>query len=284
MKIAITWSDSFIAPYIIEMLGPAAVVIPNEILNDQTALDAMLTPCSALIHINSWTTLGTDRDDDVAYRAMREEARPILDAVDRHGGLHMIILGTLRVYPKWDPAYGQHPFYDWNSSLDPQDAAAGGQLWMEETAMERAQAERPVSILRVSNVQGIPLNGPPGNGILHRWAEDCNIGFGVTVPGDGTLVKDLIHIHDLLRVIDATIRNPPPTRESMAIGSGQGIMMNDLADLYRMKVNCDVLTGGETEGEVFGVVDGRDMEDRFGFRPQTNIEQMIDEAFSVLNN
>ena len=128
------------------------------------------------------------------------------------------------------------------------------------------------------------LNGPPGNGILHRWAEDCNIGFGVTVPGDGTLVKDLIHIHDLLRVIDATIRNPPPTRESMAIGSGQGIMMNDLADLYRMKVNCDVLTGGETEGEVFGVVDGRDMEDRFGFRPQTNIEQMIDEAFSVLNN
>jgi nucleoside-diphosphate-sugar epimerase len=155
---------------------------------------------------------------------------------------------------------------------------------MEETAMERAQAERPVSILRVSNVQGIPLNGPPGNGILHRWAEDCNIGFGVTVPGDGTLVKDLIHIHDLLRVIDATIRNPPPTRESMAIGSGQGIMMNDLADLYRMKVNCDVLTGGETEGEVFGVVDGRDMEDRFGFRPQTNIEQMIDEAFSVLNN
>ena len=109
-------------------------------------------------------------------------------------------------------------------------------------------------------------------------------GFGVTVPGDGTLVKDLIHIHDLLRVIDATIRNPPPTRESMAIGSGHGIMMNDLADLYRMKVNCDVLTGGETEGEVFGVVDGRDMEDRFGFRPQTNIEQMIDEAFSVLNN
>ena len=50
MKIAITWSDSFIAPYIIEMLGPAAVVIPNEILNDQTALDAMLTPCSIDTH------------------------------------------------------------------------------------------------------------------------------------------------------------------------------------------------------------------------------------------
>ena len=264
------------------MLGPAAVVIPNEILGDQTALDAILTPCSALIHINSWTTLGKDRDDDIAYRAMREEARPILDAVDRHGGLHMIILGTLRVYPQWDPAYGSHPFYDWNSSLDPQDAAAVGQLWMEETAMERAQAERPVSILRVSNVQGVPLNGPPGNGILHRWAEDCNIGFGVTVPGDGTGVKDFIHIHDLLRVVDATIRNPPPTRESMAIGSGSGMMMNNLADLYRDKVNCDVLTGGGIEGEVFGVVDGRDMEDRFGFRPQTRIEEMIDEAFSVL--
>ena len=102
MKIAITWSDSFIAPYIVEMLGPSAVVVPNEILGDQMALDAMLTPCSALIHINSWTTMGADRDDDVAYRAMREKARPVLDAVDRHGGLHMIILGTLRVYPQWD--------------------------------------------------------------------------------------------------------------------------------------------------------------------------------------
>ncbi|MFQ3360100.1 MAG: hypothetical protein ACI9SZ_000613, partial [Candidatus Thalassarchaeaceae archaeon] len=158
MKIAITWPDPFIAPHIQQMLGPAAVVITDDILKDKNALDAILTPCNALIHINSWLKESSaDRNDDAAFRAMREEARPILDAVDRHGSLHMIILGTLRVYPKWNPEYKMHPFYDWNSSLDPQDAAASGQLWMEETALERAQPERPVSILRVSNVQGVPI-------------------------------------------------------------------------------------------------------------------------------
>jgi len=285
MKIAITWPDSFISPHIEQMLGPAAVVITEDILKDQSKLDVTLTPCSALIHINSWIkNSSSDRNDDSAYRAMREEARPILDAVDRHGSLHMIILGTLRVYPEWNPEYTIHPFYDWNSSLDPRDSAASGQLWMEETAMERAQAERPVSILRVSNVQGIPVTGPPGNGILHRWAEDCKIGFGISMPGDGSGVKDFIHIQDLLQIISAVIRDPPPTRESMAIGSGAGITMTELSEIYRSKVNCDVLTGGEDKGEVFGVVDGRDMEDRFGFRPQVSIEEMIDESLGIMGN
>jgi len=283
MKIAITWSDSFVAPHIVEMLGPAAVVITEDVLKDKMALDAMLTPCNVLIHINSWTQNSeSDRNNATTMMEMRESARPILDAVDRHGSLHMIILGTLRVYPTWDPAYGLHPFYDWNSGVEPQDKSAEGQLWMEENAMERAEAERPVSILRVSNVQGIPLKGASGNGILHRWAEDCEIGYGISLPGDGTGVKDFIHIQDLLQVIGAVINDPPPTRESMAIGSGGGITMNDLAEMYRNKVNCDVLTGRDEKGEVFGVVDGRDMEERFGFRPQISIEAMIDEAFSAL--
>ena len=34
MKVAITASDAFVAPYIIDALGDAAVVIPDEILED----------------------------------------------------------------------------------------------------------------------------------------------------------------------------------------------------------------------------------------------------------
>ena len=79
---------------------------------------------------------------------MREQSRPILDAVDRHGELHLIIVGTLRVHPQWEP---DEPYYGYDSTLAPRDTAAEGQLWMEEMALERAQAERPVSIIRASN-------------------------------------------------------------------------------------------------------------------------------------
>ncbi len=278
MTVAISASDAFVAPYIAEMLGASAVVIPDEALHDPTSLDALLTPCSALIHINSRPVdTSVDRDDRGAYISMREESRPILDAVDRHGGLHLIILGTLRVHPQWTPG---EPYYGLESTLAPRDVAAKGQLWMEENALERAEIERPVSIIRASNVQGVPLNGPPGNGLLHRWAEECQIGW-INIPGDGSDVKDFIHVQDLVRVIGAVLDDPPPTRESVAVGSGKGISMADLAAVYQSNTGCDNEFGQNAAGEVFGIVDAWVLEERFGFRPQISLEEMIGEAFET---
>jgi len=278
MKVAISASDAFVAPYIAEMLGDSAVVVPDEALSDATSLDAMLTPCSALIHINSRpidTSVG--RTDREAYISMREASRPILDAVDRHGGLHLVILGTLRVHPQWNPG---DSYYGLESTLAPRDIAAEGQLWVEENALERAESERPVSIIRASNVQGVPLEGPPGNGLLHRWAEECQIGW-INIPGDGSNPKDFIHVQDLVRVVDAVLSSPPPTRESIAVGSGKGISMEELASIYQQRTGCDPEFGQSAEGEVFGIVDAWVLEERFGFRPQISLEEMIAEAFEA---
>ena len=104
MKVAVSAADGFVAPYIMEMLGDSAVPIPDDKLGDPSALDALLTPCNSLIHINSRPVdTSVARDDRESLVIMREKARPILDAVDRHGSLHMIILGTLRVHPQWEP-------------------------------------------------------------------------------------------------------------------------------------------------------------------------------------
>ena len=53
MKVAVSSADGFVAPYIMEMLGESVVEIPDEKLDDPASLDALLTPCSTLIHINS---------------------------------------------------------------------------------------------------------------------------------------------------------------------------------------------------------------------------------------
>ena len=165
MKVALSSADGFVAPYIAEMLGDSVVAIPDDVLSEPAAIDALLTPCTALIHINSRPVdTSVARDDRGAYVIMREAARPILDAVDRHGSLHLIILGTLRVHPQWEPG---EDYYGFDSTLAPRDVAAEGQLWIEENALERAQPERPVSVIRASNVQGIPLSGPPGLSLIH---------------------------------------------------------------------------------------------------------------------
>lgn len=278
MNIAITASDTFVAPFILEMLGKAAVVIPDEVIKDQLKLDAMLTPCNALIHINSRPVESSfERDDRQTKLEMMNAARPILDAVDRHGSLHLIIIGTLRVHPQWEPG---EPFYGLDSTLAPRDTAAEGQLWMEENALDRANSEKPVSIIRASNVQGVPLSGPPGNGLLHRWANECQMGW-INVPGDGTNPKDFIHVEDLVQVIGGIIQNPPLTREEIAVGSGKGISMNDLANIFQSKTGCEIELNQRDDDEVFGVVDAWVLEERLGFRPRISLDEMIEEAFEA---
>ena len=278
MNVAITASDAFVAPFIVEMLGKSAVIIPDEVISDQLKLDTMLTPCNALIHINSRPVESSfERNDRQTKLEMMNAARPILDAVDRHGSLHLIIIGTLRVHPQWEPG---EPFYGLDSTLAPRDTAAEGQLWMEENALDRAQTERPVSVIRASNVQGVPLSGPPGNGLLHRWANECQMGW-INVPGDGSNPKDFIHVEDLVQVIGGIIQNPPLTREEIAVGSGKGISMHDLANIYQSKTGCEIELNQRDDDEVFGVVDAWVLEERLGFRPRISLEEMIDEAFEA---
>ena len=275
MKVAITSADSFVAPYISEMLGESAVNISDEMVKDQTTLDAMLSPCQALIHINSRpvdTTVARDNRESLII--MREAARPILDAVDRHGSIHLIIIGTLRVHPQWMPG---DDYYGLDTTLAPRDLAAEGQLWMEENALERAEAERPVSVIRASNVQGIPLSGPPGNGILHKWAEESQMGW-INIPGDGSNVKDLVHVEDLVKVVGSILSNPPPTRESFAVGSGKGITMQELGGVFNQKTGCDLELNQSDREEVWGVTDAYFLEYRCGFRPSISLDEMIDEA------
>ena len=278
MNIAITASDTFVAPFIVEMLGKAAIVIPDEVIKDQLKLDAILTPCNALIHINSRPVESSfERDDRQTKLEMMNAARPILDAVDRHGSLHLIIIGTLRVHPQWEPG---EPFYGLDSTLAPRDTAAEGQLWMEENALDWANSEKPVSIIRASNVQGVPLSGPPGNGLLHRWANECQMGW-INVPGDGSNPKDFIHVEDLVQVIGGIIQNPPLTREEIAVGSGKGISMNDLANIFQSKTGCEIELNQRDDDEVFGVVDAWVLEERLGFRPRISLDEMIEEAFEA---
>ena len=193
---------------------------------------------------------------------------------------HMIIIGTLRVHPQWEPG---EDYYGFDSTLSPRDVAAEGQLWIEENAIERAETERPVSVIRASNVQGVPLSGPPGNGILHRWAFESQMGW-INVPGDGSQVKDMVHVQDLVRVVDSVLRDPPPTRESFAVGSGKAIPMSDLAQLFAERTGCEIELNQSDREEVWGVVDAWFLEERCGFRPSISLEEMIEEAFDAANH
>ena len=274
VKVAISGVDDFVQPYLEEALGDALVKIPTEALSESLQLDAYLASCNAVILMNAHPHESGARDDRAALLSMRDAARPILEAVERHGSLHLVLIGTLRVHPQATP---EEPFYSSQTSLAPRDIAAEGQLWVEERALEHAMEESPVSVIRCSNVQGVRPNSNSGNGILHQFAQDSIFGW-LSVPGDGTQVKDFVHIMDVIEVVMHVLQSPPPTRETLCIGSGEPMSMSDVAAIYQERTGCDPQYGNDDSNEVWGAVDAWEIEQRCGFRPSVSPMEMIDEA------
>ena len=275
MKVAISGEDDFVQPYLEAALGDSLVRIPADALKEKMQLDAYLASCDAVILMNAHPAQSGGRDDRAALLTMRDAARPVLEAVERHGSLHLILIGTLRVHPQATP---EDPYYSSQASLAPRDIAAEGQLWVEERAIEHATEESPVSVLRCSNVQGVRLDSDEGNGILHQFARDSIFGW-VSVPGDGTQIKDFVHISDLIEIVMHVLQNRPPTRETLCIGTGEGVTMSDVAAIYQQRTGCDPQYGNDDTYEVWGAVDAWEIEQRCGFRPSITPGEMIDEAF-----
>ena len=104
MRVGISGEDDFVQPYLEAALGDDLVRIPSEALNENIQVDAMLASCDAVVLMNAHPPhSGGGRDDRAALLGMRDAARPILEAVERHGSLHLVLIGTLRVHPQATP-------------------------------------------------------------------------------------------------------------------------------------------------------------------------------------
>ena len=92
-------------------------------------------------------------------------------------------------------------------------------------------------------------------------------------------MKDFVHISDMIEIVMHVLENRPPTRETLCIGTGEGSLMSDIANLYQERTGCDPQYGNDDTHEVWGVVDAWEIEQRCGFRPSVTPAEMIDEAF-----
>ena len=68
---------------------------------------------------------------------------------------------------------------------------------------------------------------------------------------------------------------------SFAVGTGKGITMNELANIYNQKTGASVELNQSSEGEVWGIVDAWFLDHRCGFKPSISLEEMIEEALAA---
>ena len=278
MRVAISGDDGFVAPWLVALLDADVTLFEGATLAEPLRMDAALAACDALIHMNGHPPdLGVGRDDREVLQAMRDNARRVNEAVERHQGLHLILLGSLRVHPAFD---GQ----SWSSdtSLVPRDTTAEGQLWSEERALEHASPTHPVTILRTANVHGVPPGGEgEARGVVHRIVKSAASGW-VAMPGSPEHALDLLHVGELARVISTILDVPPPTRETLAVGTCRPTTMQELAGVIQSAVGGDVQFWDDDSRIVWGWCEADELGPRLGFLPELDLKGLVAEAAAHL--
>mgnify|MGYP006185538987 CR=1 FL=1 len=279
MRVGLSGAEDFIAPWFSEMLGDTLVLIETDDLKVDRKLDAKLAQCTCLIHLNGHPRdAGQDRKDPKIIDEMRDSAKSILNAKNRHQGLHVIMIGSLRVH-----RYEKEERYTSGSALFPRDSAATGQLWAEERALEHASDTHPVSVIRTSNIQGVSVDSGEGRGVIHNFVNQASFGW-IGVPGDGEDFLDPIHITDFINAVMTVVENPPPTRETIALGGGQAVPISEIANTISGRIGCDIQLWDKEENYVLGQVDEWEMKERMKFAPEVSIADMIEEAIQSINS
>jgi nucleoside-diphosphate-sugar epimerase len=277
MRVAISGDEGFIAHYLKEELGDDCQLLTSDIIEDDNMLPAVLASCNTIVHFNGHSPdQNLDRSDHEVLRLIRDKARIILKSVRNHQGVHLILVGSLRVHPN---PRREEEYYSSESPLSPRDIAAEGQLWVEESALEYAMDSHPVSIIRTANVQGISQEDGKGHGVVHHLCRESMFGF-FNVPGTGEEVKDMIHVSDLAKMISFIVQNPPPTREAVAIGRGQGVRMSELAEIVSQATGASPHYNSQPGEEVWGIVDGWEMGQRIQIQPDITVQDIIEEALA----
>ena len=85
-------------------------------------------------------------------------------------------------------------------------------------------------ILRLSNVYGYGLGlGYEWNGVVGRFIQSASESSTIPVYGSGKQRIDMVHIDDACRAISTIVNNNRVRKDRFNIGSGEGILVEDIA-------------------------------------------------------
>lgn len=88
------------------------------------------------------------------------------------------------------------------------------------------------TVLRVSNPYGAGQDGMRGQGVLAAFCKAVKQGKPLQIWGDGTIVRDYIHIDDVCKAMGRVL-NYSGSERIFNIGSGVGASLNQLIDILR---------------------------------------------------
>lgn len=205
-------------------------------LSDTAQIYEALSGIDAVIHLASTTVPATSNMDPVADIQGNLVAMVRLLEVMRKADVRRMVYlssgGTVYGVPQTDPVAETHPLKP-ISSYGIVKIAIENYLFMEHKLHGLQHV-----VLRASNPYG-PRQGHTGiQGIIGTYLWRLARGEQLEVWGDGSVVRDYIHVHDLAGLCHRALLTEACGNYNA--GSGQGASVNDIVTHMRTTVGGDI--------------------------------------------
>jgi UDP-glucose 4-epimerase len=244
--------------------------------------------------------------DTVIHAANTYKPGPALD--NYISDLEQNVIGTLRFYESakasgvrrflflssggtvYGPAHGPSPIAE-TAHCAPISYYGLSKL-TTENYLRRAASTHPNSlcILRIANPFGVNQRANTGQGLIATVIASIQRQEAVRVWGDGTAVRDYVHVDDVAACLDPVIRYQGP-HDTFNIGSGIGRSVTDVINTVGRAMGVEPVINYESSRFVdvpFNVLSVDRAETEFGWAPSDNwglgIEELVRAYSSGLAN
>ena len=256
--IGVTGASGFIGSHLLEQLGGSGFSVNLRELETPDALADYLREqgCRTIVHL-----AGPLPGDPGADVVATELAQRVAGAAMSLKECHIIFASTIRVHSRDEGVFRV------DSEVAPFDAYGQGKANSEAVFLGCADDAHPITILRVSSVQGVGSDGR-AKGLISVFARQAVTGGPITVMGDGSSVKDLVDITTVLDVIGGCILHPPSNSQIIAVGSGRATSVGELAEAVSNVSGIGIVHIESDPNDLSGYVDceesGEELESMVG--------------------
>ncbi|MCD2191056.1 NAD-dependent epimerase/dehydratase family protein [Actinomycetospora soli] len=271
MRVVITGAGGFVGGHVARAFSTAGHAVSSLDraaldVTDPTAVTRAVAGADVVCHLAARVRVRESRRDPSSYwRTNLDGTRHVLAACSP--ATRVVLASTAAVHATADTPIGP------DAPLDPASPYAASKLAADLLARDLAAAGGPgVVSLRAFNVAG------PGDPDTSRVLPALLSGRPFTVHGDGSAVRDYLHVADLADAFVAAVDAAEAgTWRAYTVGSGRGTALADLVDVVGRVTGVPVpVEHGPAVAEPARLVaDPSRIADDLGWRPHRSDPQRI---------
>jgi UDP-glucose 4-epimerase len=246
----------------------AATLIEGDI-RDRETVESAMAGADVVFHLAGMVSVSASTADPVASQSANVDGTVTVLDVARQTDTRVVAASSAAVYGHPETV----PISE-DADLSPTSPYGVDKLALDHyTRLFADLYDLPTVALRYFNIYGPGQPEDGYSGVVNTFLEQAESGAPLTVHGDGSQVRDFVHVSDVVRA-NLLAANTDHTGRAFNVGTGRRTSVADLAETVKEVVDDDpsVTHVGSRPGDIEeSVADLTNVRERLGYEPRVTL-------------